>query len=148
MLPLLVSAALVLIADQTTKYYIRVMLPDGRSVTIVKGLLYITHVRNKGAVFGLFSGKQTLFIVATLLSICLIVFYYVKMRETLFVLNTALGLELGGAIGNLIDRLSRGWVTDFIHVRDFPVFNIADSAIVVGVVLLLFVSLLNIVKKG
>jgi signal peptidase II len=148
MLPLLVSAALVLIADQTTKYYIRVMLPDGRSVTIVKGLLYITHVRNKGAVFGLFSGKQTLFIVATLLSICLIVFYYVKMRETLFVLNAALGLELGGAIGNLIDRLSRGWVTDFIHVRDFPVFNIADSAIVVGVVLLLFVSLLNIVKKG
>lgn len=148
MLPLLVSAALVLIADQATKYYVRTTLPNGTSITIVKGLFYITHVRNKGAAFGLFSGKQTVFIIATLLSIGLIVFYYLRTRETLFALNAALGLELGGAIGNLIDRVTIGSVTDFIHVRNFPVFNIADSAIVVGVALLLFVTLLSIVKAN
>lgn len=147
MLPLLAIASLVLVADQITKYLVRIFLDPNQSVTVVKGIFYLTHVRNTGAAFGMFSHRQPIFVAATILAIILIVVYHIKVKETDFLFNLALGLELGGAVGNLIDRVTLGWVTDFFHVPNFPVFNIADSAIVMGVVLLILVMLRDILRE-
>ncbi len=147
MLPLLAVAGLVLVADQITKYAVRVFIDPNQSISLIKGFFYFTHVRNTGAAFGMFSQRQPVFVVATVIAIILIIVYHLKTKETDFLFNVALGLELGGAVGNLIDRVSQGWVTDFVHVLNFPVFNIADSAIVMGVVLLILVMLRDIVKE-
>ncbi len=144
MLPLLMSAATIVALDQLSKYFIRSQLAHGESFSIIDGFLQITHVQNTGAIFGLFADWQLLFIIAAIGSIVLVVVYYIKMKETHVVFNIALGLELGGAIGNLIDRIGQGHVTDFIHLSIWPVFNIADSAIVIGVVLLVYVALINL----
>jgi signal peptidase II len=147
MLPLLGIAGLVLVADQVTKYAVRVSINPNQSIPVIKGIFYFTHIRNTGAAFGMFSQKQPVFVVATVLAIILIIVYHLKTKETDLLFNAALGLELGGAVGNLIDRISQGWVTDFIHVPNFPVFNIADSAIVAGVALLVIVMLRDIVRE-
>jgi signal peptidase II len=147
MLPLLAIAGLVLVADQVTKFAIRASIDPNQSVPIIHGLLNFTHVRNTGAAFGMFSQGQPIFIAATIVAIILIIVYHLKTKETELLFNVALGLELGGALGNLVDRLSQGWVTDFIHVRNFPVFNIADSAIVTGVALLILVMIRDIIRE-
>lgn len=147
MLPLLAVAGLVLAADQAAKYAVRVSIDPNQSIPVIKGLFYFTHVKNTGAAFGMFSQKQPIFVAATVLAIILIIVYHMKTKEADLLFNVALGLELGGAIGNLIDRINQGWVTDFLHVPNFPVFNIADSAIVAGVVLLILVMLRDIVRE-
>lgn len=148
MLPLLVSAILVVVLDQASKYLVRASLPYEHSVPIVKGLFFITHVQNKGAAFGLFSGKQVLFVIATVISVALIIAYYLRAHDGHLVFNIALGLELGGALGNLIDRLSQGYVTDFIHISYFPVFNVADIGIVAGVMLLMLAAIMGVLRSS
>jgi signal peptidase II len=147
MLPLLAVAGLVLVADQGTKYFARIFIEPNQSIPIIKGLFYFTHVRNTGAAFGMFSQRQPVFVAATIVAIILIVGYHIKTKETDLLFNLALGLELGGALGNLVDRITQGWVTDFFHVPNFPVFNIADSAIVAGVVLLILVMVRDILRE-
>lgn len=147
MLLLLFTASAVVLLDQLTKFYIRQLLSPGENIALFKGILYLTHVQNKGAAFGLLAGRQSLFILITVISIFLILFYYFRAREPYQIFNLALGLELGGAIGNLIDRLRLGGVTDFINLRIWPVFNMADAAIVLGVFLLILVSLRTLVSK-
>lgn len=147
MVPLLGVAGLVLVVDQLSKFIVRYSLEPGQSMPVIKGLFYLTYVRNTGAAFGLFSNRRPVFVAATFLAIIMILVYHLKTKETTAFFNVALGLELGGAIGNLIDRLTHGWVTDFIYVRFIPVFNIADSAIVVGVILLILIMLQDIVKE-
>lgn len=147
MLLLLFTASVVVLLDQLTKFYIRTLLSPGENIALVKGFLYLTHVHNKGAAFGLLAGRQFLFVIITVISIFLILFYYFRTREPYQIFNLALGLELGGAIGNLIDRLGSGGVTDFINFQIWPVFNIADAAIVLGVFLLILVSLRTLVSK-
>lgn len=148
MLLLLLSASAVVLLDQVSKFYLRNLLAPGESITLIKGILYLTRVENKGAAFGLLAGRQTLFIVITLLSIGLILLYYFRAGEPYRIFNVALGLELGGAVANLVDRLRFGQVTDFINVRIWPVFNVADSAIVVGVLLLVVVSLATLFVRS
>lgn len=146
MLFLLSTALFVVLLDQVSKIYVRNLLSPGDSLPVIKGFLYITHIQNKGAAFGFLGGRQLLFVIVTILSIALIAVYYFKARESHPLFNLALGLEVGGAIGNLIDRLRFGGVTDFLNVRVWPVFNVADTAIVAGVVLLILVSLVAMVK--
>lgn len=147
MLLLLFTTSAVVLLDQFSKFYVHQSLSSGESIVLIKGILYITPVQNKGAAFGLLAGQQALFIIITLISIFLIAFYYFKAKEAYQIFNLALGLELGGAIGNLIDRLRLGGVTDFINFRIWPVFNIADAAIVLGVFFLILVSLRTLVSK-
>jgi signal peptidase II len=141
MLFLLSTALFIVLLDQISKIYIRNLLLPGDSLPVIEGFLYITHVQNKGAAFGLLAGRQLVFILVTILSIVLIAVYYFRTRESHPLFNLALGLAVGGAVGNLVDRLRFGGVTDFVDVRVWPVFNIADTAIVVGVVLLIVASL-------
>lgn len=128
-------AVLVFVFDQATKIVVRASLAPGESIP-ADGWFRFTHVTNTGAAFGLFQGQGPLLLLTTVIGVAAIVTYYLYPPVQTPVLTTSLGLQLGGAIGNLVDRVTLGHVTDFFDFRIWPVFNIADSAIVVGVVVL------------
>ena len=140
-----VTAVLVLLADQISKYFIVAGLPEGQSVEVVSWLapvLRFTHVTNTGAAFGLFRGAGDIFLVIAAIVIVAIIVFYRQLPDSQWLMRVALGLQLGGATGNFVDRLRHGGsVVDFIDLnfwplREWPVFNVADSSLVVGVILL------------
>jgi len=138
MLPILFCAALIAV-DQLSKYLAYTLLRPVGTVIIIDKVFSLTYVENVGAAFGILQGARWFFIVITVIVIAGIIYYYLKLpkdraynkaRFTLLVI-------LSGALGNFVDRLRNGYVVDFFHARfiDFPVFNIADSYVVVGVIL-------------
>lgn len=143
---MLAVAAVVLAADQATKLLVRNLMQPDQTFPLIDGFLKLTYVKNTGAAFGMFSNGRPVFVAATILAIILILVYHVKTKDTGVWFNIALGLELGGACGNLIDRVVRGWVTDFVHVSNFAVFNAADAAISVGVAVLLVTLAIDIAR--
>jgi len=133
---LLAAVALgTLILDQVSKAVVRANLIPGESVMVVSHLLNITYVRNVGAAFGLFPGRQPVFMATSLAVLFVIAAFWRRARPTEWPVVVALGLVTAGAIGNLIDRAVLGRVTDFFEFGfiQFPVFNVADMAIVFGV---------------
>lgn len=133
-------AVLIPIIDQITKAMVIEKLPVYDSVEIIPGLLNLTHVRNPGAAFGILAYQRPLFIgIAAVLVVAGIVFRR-RIETEPFIVRMGLGLGIGGAVGNLIDRLRTGYVTDFFDVPWIPVFNVADTAIVTGVILLLWAT--------
>ncbi len=133
-LPFFLVAALIVLADQVSKKAVRDRLLLGESWPDADWPVKLTHVTNSGAAFGILQGQTTFLIVTSLLGLAAIVLYYLYPPMEHGFLRAALGLQLGGAVGNLIDRLRLGEVTDFFDFPHFPAFNIADSAITVGVV--------------
>jgi len=136
---LFLIALLVVAADQLSKVWIRSNLLVGQSL-FEAGFFRITHVNNTGAAFGLFQGQSFLLTIVALVGITVLLVYVLVIYRKFPLLDnrlgrSTLGLVLGGAVGNLIDRLRFGYVTDFISVGLWPAFNIADSAITVGVIL-------------
>ena len=133
--------------DQATKYWVSSAVAYGDRVTVIDGFFYITHVRNPGAAFGLFVDlppelRVPLFVGVGLLALGIIISFYRSLAPGDRFTALTLGLILGGALGNLTDRVLRGEVVDFLHFRlwsgySWPDFNLADSFIVVGVALLL-----------
>ena len=97
----------------------------------------VVHWYNTGAAFGMFQGMGVFFSILSALVIVAIIYYYPRVPQEDWSLRIAMTLQMGGAIGNLIDRLTIGHVTDFISIGSFPVFNIADSCITMGVVVLI-----------
>ncbi len=148
-LPFLLLSLMVVFLDQWTKALVRSALPLGDSWTPLPalGFFRIVHWYNKGAAFGLFQGGGPLFILLAVLVGLAILYYYPRLPDEDWLLRLALGLQFSGAIGNLIDRLFLGKVTDFIAVGSFPVFNLADSSITIGTALLLLGSWLHDRKK-
>jgi len=133
------TGLLIVVADQLSKAWIRTNLPEGRSL-FETGFLRITHVHNTGAAFGLFPDQSFALIIVALIGITAILVYALVIYHRFpwldsMLSKSALGLVLGGAVGNLIDRLRFGYVTDFIDFGFWPAFNIADSAITVGVII-------------
>jgi len=135
--------ALIIIAlDQWTKTLIRTNL-DYSQIWLPQGwewlypYFHIVHWYNKGAAFGLFQNGSMVFTILAIVISVLIIYYYPRLAEQDKVLRIALGMQLGGAIGNLIDRILFGHVTDFIAVGDFPVFNVADASITIGVFIII-----------
>jgi signal peptidase II len=126
-------ASLVYIADQFTKYLVRTNLALGESFPHT-GILRITHVTNTGAAFGILQGQTVFLTFTTLFGLAAILLYYLYPPMEHGILRIALGLQLGGALGNLSDRIRVGKVTDFIDFRFWPAFNVADSCIVIGVI--------------
>ncbi len=120
------------------------------SIPIIENFLYITSHRNQGAAFGILQGQMWFFYIVTIIVIIGIVYYMEKEAKYDRLFGTALGLVLGGAIGNFIDRVFRGEVVDFINTYiftyNFPIFNVADSALCIGVGVL-FVKLLSDERK-
>jgi signal peptidase II len=132
--------ASVVAVDQAAKFAVRAnMSSSGASVPVVGDLLRITFTRNVGAAFGMLPGGRAAFIIVSVAAVCVIAGYLVRRHPVRPWLIVALGLVAGGAIGNLIDRAYFGWVTDFIQIPfDFPVFNVADASVVVGVAMLVW----------
>lgn len=139
------TAALVLLADQVTKHLVATRLDVGQPWDMASWLapvFSITHVTNTGVAFGLLQGLGNVFVIAHVVAAVAIIVYSRRLPPGQWPLRIALGLALGGALGNLVDRVRQGYVVDFIDVNfwpftEFPVFNVADSSIVVGVALLI-----------
>ena len=137
----LATTAGVIALDQWTKQLARIYLygPDGdgpRTIPVLSDYVRLTYVENRGAAFGLLQDQTAFFILVGLVVIGVIVASYRQIERPGWSLNLCLGLQLGGAIGNLIDRVRYGYVVDFFDLTVWPVFNVADSAICVGVALL------------
>jgi signal peptidase II len=133
----LILFLLVLVADQYTKLAIQQDFMLGQSVPVLKGICNMTYVQNTGGAFGIMRNSTNLFIVISIVVILFIVYFLVKEERKDVYIQVVFSLVLGGAISNLIDRLRLGYVVDFIDFKVWPVFNIADAAISVGMVLLL-----------
>ena len=127
------TALFILISDQITKLIIVRNFYLNESLPIINNIFHLTYVKNFGAAFGILTNRRLFFILITILVIIALLILYYQAQERGIMVNLALGLGLGGAIGNLIDRVRLGYVIDFLDFRIWPVFNIADSAIVVGV---------------
>ena len=132
----------VFVFDQVTKAIIRSSLSLGDSWP-EEGIFRIVHGLNTGSAFGLFAGFTNLLVVASIIGIVFILFVFLKQNNSVIWLRLSLGLIVGGALGNLFDRVKDGAVVDFISVGRWPAFNIADSSISVGMCLLLVTMLLG-----
>jgi len=128
-------ALALLLADQLTKSVIIYQLSVGDSIPVLKGIFHISFIHNTGIAFGMLQDNPlVLTIIITVCVIFLMVFSYKILSRPLWD-RIAYGLILGGAIGNLIDRFRFGWVVDFLDFRIWPIFNLADSGITIGVIL-------------
>ncbi|NLW43493.1 MAG: signal peptidase II, partial [Tissierellia bacterium] len=142
-----------IVLDQLTKYLVVKFIKGSKPLVIAEDLLSFVYVENRGAAFGILQNKKWLFIVVTIISVTallyLFLFHYKKMSTWLIV---SLSFVLGGTIGNFIDRMRLDYVVDFISVRimnryDFAVFNIADSFIVIGAIMLM-IHIIFLDSKG
>jgi signal peptidase II len=145
--------ALIVLIDQITKLYVDASMRLHESIPVIAGFFSITHVRNPGAAFGFLADaspffRSVFFVVVTILAMILILHYIWKSREGERLLTYGLSLILAGAVGNLIDRVRLGEVIDFLDVYigayHWPAFNVADSAISVGAVILF----IELVRQG
>jgi signal peptidase II len=130
-------AAVVVVLDQVSKHLIRSGIDVGQSHKLISGV-HLVHVRNTGVAFSLFSGGGTLVLIFTFVALAVLVGYF-TVRPTKRWLWLPTGLLIGGALGNLIDRVAHGAVTDFIKLPHWPAFNVADMAITFGMVALILV---------
>ena len=139
-------ALLIILIDQFTKWLVVKYMTLGESITIIEDLLYITSHRNRGAAWGILQGQMWFFYIVTTVVIIGIV-YYIRKYSTDKLTGISLGLILGGAIGNFIDRIFRNEVVDFVHTYifsySFPVFNVADASLCVGVGLMVIAMFLE-----
>jgi signal peptidase II len=132
-------ASLIVALDQWTKYLVRSRLELGEIWAPIPALapyVRIVHWNNTGAAFGLLPSASLVFTVVAIIVSIAIIYYFPRVPGSQPILRLALALQLGGAVGNLIDRLLLGTVTDFVSIVTFPVFNVADSCISIGVALL------------
>ncbi len=135
-------AGAIIALDQGTKWLVRTNLAFQATwlpswLSWASPYARIVHWNNSGAAFGSFQNGNSVFTLLAIIVIAAILYYYPQVAPSDWTLRLAMGLQLGGAAGNLIDRVRMGHVTDFISIGNFPVFNVADSAISVGVVVLL-----------
>ena len=129
---------LVFIIDQLVKHLVVSTMHLGQSLPVIKGIFHITYVLNPGAAFGMLEHQRWFFIVVALAAVLLGVAFYKKLQQESFLMRSGAGLLLGGAVGNLADRIQSGLVVDFLDFRIWPVFNIADIAICAGAGILIF----------
>jgi signal peptidase II len=127
-------ALTVLAADQISKFFIVQLMQPNQSIPVIENIFHITYVRNFGAAFGILPHRTILFMVVSLSVAFLILLFYRQVPPGHPYLRIALALQFGGALGNnLFDRLRFGYVVDFLDFQVWPVFNIADMAIVIGI---------------
>ena len=148
----IVAIAVVIVAlDQWTKSLVRANIPLGgtwlpESLQWLHPYARIVHWYNTGAAFGMFKDGSMVFTVLAFIVIGLILYYYPQVEQADWSLRIAMSMQLGGATGNLIDRLTIGHVTDFISIGNFPVFNVADASITIGAAVL-FLGILIMEQK-
>jgi len=127
-----------ILLDQLSKWMVVRHLKEVGQVPIIEGLFHLRYLENRGAAFGLMQDQQTFFIVMTVIIVGWIFGFLIKNPQINRLLMISLSLIAGGAVGNFIDRLFFGYVVDFLDFQVWPVFNIADVAIVGGQILLIY----------
>lgn len=146
-----VIAVVMIVVDQWTKYLVIENMTIGESIPVIENIFYLTSHRNPGAAWGILQGQMWFFYIITLIVVGIIIYYIEHYAKTNRLLGISLGLVLGGAIGNLIDRVRFQEVVDFVDVYifsyDFPIFNVADSSLVVGVILIGIITLFEEARK-
>jgi len=132
----------VVLLDRWTKWLVETYMTFGASIPIWPGVLYITSHRNAGAAFGILQNQRIFFLFLTVMVLVFLFWYWPRALKTSWIMGLAIAFIVGGALGNAWDRLVSGEVVDMIDVRiiHYPIFNVADSAIFIGVVLWLIVS--------
>jgi signal peptidase II len=136
--PILLLAVVVTVFDQLVKYYIQSRMVPGMSIPVINGVFHITYVLNPGAAFGILEHQTVFFLAVAVILIAGVGYYYRRIPPGYLLLRIGIGLQVGGAAGNVIDRVKTGYVVDFLDFRVWPVFNIADMAITTGVALILY----------
>ena len=129
---------LVFIIDQLVKHLVVSTMHLGQSLPVIKGIFHITYVLTPRAAFGMLEHQRWFFILVALAAVLLGAAFYKKLQQESFLMRSGAGLLLGGAVGNLADRIQSGLVVDFLDFRIWPVFNIADIAICAGAGMLIF----------
>ncbi len=142
-----ILAVIVIAIDQLTKWLVVENMELRESIPIIEGVFHLTSHRNSGAAFGILQGQMWLFFIATFIVTAVIIYYVQTQVKGNRWFGTSLGLVLGGAIGNFIDRLFHGEVVDFLDVYiftyNYPIFNVADMALVTGVIMLIIYVILE-----
>ncbi len=122
----------IFVVDQLVKHLVTGSMHLGESIPVIKGIFHITYVLNPGAAFGMLEHQRWVFILVAVVVLLVAGIFYSKLKKESNLLQAGAGLLLGGAVGNLVDRIQTGLVVDFLDFRVWPVFNIADIAICVG----------------
>lgn len=140
-----IIAFLVVVLDQITKWLVVKYMEIGESIALWQDVFHLTSHRNAGAAFGMLQNQRTFFIIITIVILIGLIYFLHRVRKTQPMLAIGLSLVLGGAIGNFIDRVLFGEVVDFFHfvLINFPIFNVADSAITIGIGFVLLDSILD-----
>lgn len=138
----------IIAVDQITKYLAVARLKPEGSIPVIKGVFHLTYIENRGAAFGILQNQRWFFIILTIAISMGIAYYLITQSHISLLLRISLCMILGGAIGNLIDRIRFGYVVDMLHFSliDYPVFNVADSFVVIGTILLAYYLLFLDVK--
>ncbi|MHB7919120.1 signal peptidase II [Staphylococcus hominis] len=147
----LIVAIVTLMIDQLTKKIITATMNIGDSYEVIPHFLNITSHRNNGAAWGILSGKMGFFYIITLIILAVLIIFYIKETKYNAFMQVAISLLFAGALGNFIDRLFNGEVVDFIDTNifgyDFPIFNIADSSLTIGVIFVIIALVKDATKK-
>jgi len=133
---------LIMIVDQLSKFWVAKEMVLNNSIPLINGIFSLTYILNRGAAFGILQGKSWFFLTMATLIVIAMIYYHLKYSPPRWV-EYAMGLIVGGTIGNVIDRWYYGAVRDFFSIGWFPVFNVADMAIVTGGALLILYLFLN-----
>lgn len=141
---------IILVLDQITKFIIASSMKVGDSFEVIPNFLNITSHRNDGAAWGILSGKMSFFFIITIIILVVLTVFYIKEAKNNLLMQIAISLLFAGALGNFIDRVLHGEVVDFVDTYifgyNFPIFNVADSSLTIGV-LLIIIALLTDMKK-
>ena len=127
-----------LIADQAVKHLVRTTMVQGQSIPIIENIFHITYIENPGAAFGILANQRMLFLILTAVIVGVMIYLYCSLSNKKSLTAISLGIVVSGAIGNFIDRFMQGTVTDFLDFRIWPIFNIADIALCVGLALIFY----------
>lgn len=140
----------ILLLDQITKFIVASSMRVGDSFNVIPNFLNITSHRNNGAAWGILSGKMSFFYIITITILVVLIIFYIKEAKQHLLMQVAISLLFAGALGNFIDRVLHGEVVDFVDTNifgyNFPIFNVADSSLTIGV-LLIVIALLTDMKK-
>ena len=133
-------AILIFVFDQFSKFLVRDLLLYRESFPAT-GFFRFTHTFNTGSAFGILQDQNTPLILVSFVGVAILIWIYQSQRVATGLLRLSIGLQIGGAVGNLLDRLRLGHVTDFVDVGDWPIFNVADASIITGLVILAWIFL-------
>lgn len=139
-MPILLAsiAMIVIIIDQWSKSYVKTHMLPGMSIPVLDNIFHITYVLNAGAAFGILENQQMFFVIIAVVMLGVTLYFFRQIPVSFRLMRLGLSLLAGGAVGNVIDRVQTGYVVDFFDFRIWPVFNVADIAIVTGVACIIY----------